>query len=51
MNKLLTLVLKQVASVGMSTANAISRAHTYEPEEDIALSKLINSRQDESDTE
>lgn len=51
MNKLLSLVLKQVASVGMSTANAISRTHTYEPEEDITLSKLVNDRQDKTDTE
>ena len=51
MNKLLDIVLKQVHSVGMSTANAISRTNTYEPEEDMLLSEMICSRQSDTDTE
>ncbi len=50
MNKLLKIMLKQVSLVGLSTANAISRAHTYEPEEDIALSEMMSSRQNAEET-
>ena len=49
-NKLLKIMLKQISIVGLSTANAISRTHTYEPEEDIALSEMMSSRQNAEET-
>ncbi|MCI9463055.1 MAG: hypothetical protein HFI48_04090 [Lachnospiraceae bacterium] len=50
MNKLVSLVLRQISLVGMSTANSISRACIYEPEEDIALSEMMSSRQNAEET-
>lgn len=51
MNKLLSMMLKQVHSMGMSTANSISRVCIYEPEEDIILSEMISKRQNKADAE
>lgn len=41
MNGLLELLLDRIYAVGISTANAISRADTYEPEEDVELTEWV----------
>lgn len=43
MNGLLKIILSGIFGVGMSTVNAISRADTYEPEEDIELAIEVHT--------
>lgn len=44
MNGILELLLDRIYEVGMSTVNAISRADTYEPEEDVELAEWVEKR-------
>ena len=46
MNRVLKSVLNSIFTVGMSTANAISRFDAYEPEEDVQLAEWIAQKQE-----
>ena len=44
MKGVLNILLNGIFEVGMTTVNSISRADTYEPEEDVELAEWVEKR-------